>query len=97
MPCTLSDQRSRAVQQQDGHAASVAAPLLQHAQPVFLRQANVQDHCVVRLAVTKEVTFLPVKSRIHHVPGIAQRRRKLRIEVTIIFNEENSHVACLRT
>ena len=54
---------------------SGAAPLLQHADAVHLRQADVEDDHVVGLGVAEEVALLAVEGGIDGVAGVVQSRR----------------------
>ena len=75
-------------QDQHRHLAVVAAPLLEHAQAVFLGEAEIEDDGVVGLGIAEEVPLLAVKGGIDRVARIAQRRYELTVEVWIVFHDE---------
>ena len=75
---------------QHGHGASLAPPGLQHRDAVHLRQADVQHDGVIGLAVAEEMSLLAVERAVDHIAGIGQRRRKLTIEVGIVFDDEKA-------
>ncbi len=54
----------------DGHVALGAAPLLEHADAVHLGQAGVEDDEVVRLGLAEEEAVLAVESGVDGVAGI---------------------------
>ena len=70
--------------------ATVASPSLEHGNAVHLRQADIQHDRVIRLAVAKEMSLLAIKRAIDHVTGVGQRRRKLAIEIGIVFDNEKA-------
>ena len=77
-------------QDQDRHRAAVAAPGFQHRDAVHLRQADVEHHGIVGLAVAEEMALLAVEGAIDHIAGVGQRRRQLTIEIRVIFNNEQA-------
>ena len=56
---------------QHRHRAPVAAPRLQHRDAVHLRQADIEHHGVVGLAVAEKMPLLAVEGAIDHIAGIA--------------------------
>ena len=75
-------------QDQDRHGAAGAPPRLQHRNAVHFRQADVEDHGVVGLALAEIMAFLAVKSAVDDIAGVGQRRRQLPIEIGIVFDNE---------
>ncbi len=73
------------------HLALGAAPLLEHADAVHLRQADVEDDDVVGLGLAEEVAFLAVEGGIDGIAGIGERRDQLAIEIAIILDDQNAH------
>ena len=55
---------------QDRHAASVAAPGFQHRDAIHLRQADVEHDGVIRLAVAEEMPLLAIEGAIDHITGV---------------------------
>ena len=78
-------------QQDDRHLAVAAAPLLEDGDAVHFRQADVEDHDVVRLGIAEEIALLAVRRRIHRKTCIPERRCKLAIQVPIILDDERAH------
>ena len=60
-------------QKQHRHGAPVAAPLLEHGEPVEPRQADVEHDRVVGFGVAEEMPLLAVEGVVDDVAGIAQR------------------------
>ena len=75
------------------HGAPGAAPGFQHRDAVHLRQADIEDHGVVRLALAEIVPFLAVEGAVDHVAGFGERGRQLPIEIGIILDHEETHEA----
>ena len=73
------------------HLALGAAPLLEHADAVHLRQAGIENDQVVGLGLAQEVALLAVEGRVDGVAGIGQRRHQLTIEIAIIFHDQDAH------
>ena len=68
-----------------------APPLLQHADAVHHRQADVENNGVVRFGVAEKVAFLAVLGRVDDVAGIGERGNQLAIEVGIILDNQQTH------
>ena len=75
----------------DRHLALGAAPLLEHADAVHLRQADVEDDDVVGLGLAEEVALLAVEGGIDGVARVGQRRDQLAIEIAIILDDQDAH------
>ena len=73
---------------QHRHLALVAAPLLEHAQAVLLRQAEIEHHGVVGLGVAEKMPLLAVEGGIDGVAGLAQRGDELAVKVRIVLDDE---------
>ena len=50
-----------------------AAPFLEHAEPVHLRQADIEHHRVVGLGVAEEMPLLAVEGDVDGIAGLGQR------------------------
>ena len=72
------------------HLALGAAPLLEHADAVHLRQAGIEDDDVVGLGLAEEVAFLAVEGRIDGVARVRQGRTQLAIEIAIILDDQDA-------
>src|ERR1700741_3252975 len=79
---------------QDRHHPLIAAPGFQYRNAIHLRQADVEDDCIVGLAVAEEMPFLTVEGAIDDISGIAQRSGALTVEIRIVLNDKQAHV-CL--
>ena len=76
----------------DRHVAVGAPPLLQHADAVHLRQADIEDDDVVRLGLAEEIAFLAVGGEVDGIARIGQRGHELALEIGIILDDENTHL-----
>src|ERR1700728_4219913 len=56
-------------QNKDRHRTPVAAPGFQHRDAIHLRQADIEDDRIIRLAVAKEVAFFTIERAIDHISG----------------------------
>ena len=72
------------------HLALVAPPLLEHAQAVFLGQAEIEHDGVVGLGIAEKMPLLAVERGIDGVARIAQRGDELTVEVWIVLDDEKS-------
>jgi hypothetical protein len=75
-------------QDQYGHLAVIAPPLLEDRETVFLRQANVEDDRVVGLRIAEEVTLFAIERRIDGISCVAKRGDELTIEIWIVLYDE---------
>ena len=75
---------------QDRHGAAGAPPGFQHRDAVHFRQADIEDHRVVGLALAEIVPFLAVESAIDDIAGIGQRGGELPIEIRIVLNNKKA-------
>ena len=75
---------------QDGHGAAGSTPRLEHGESVHLRQADVQDHGIIRFALAEIVPLLAVEGTIDRIAGIGESRRELPIEIRIILDHEET-------
>ena len=73
------------------HLALGAAPLLEHADAVHLRQADIEDDDVVGLGLAEEVALLAVEGGVDGVAGVGQRRDQLAIEIAVILDDQDAH------
>src|SRR5262245_10886258 len=78
-------------QDDHGHVAAGATPLLEHADAVDLGQAGVKDDNVVGLGLAEKEALLAVECGIDGIPGIGQRRNQLAIEIAVIFEDQYAH------
>ena len=74
-------------------ARPVAPPGFQHRDAVHLRQADIEHHRVIGLAVAEEMPLLAIEGAIDHVAGIGQRRGQLAVEVGIVFDDQKAQVS----
>ena len=81
---------------QHRHRAPVAPPGFQHRNAVHLRQADVEHHRVVGLAVAEEVALLAIEGAVDDIAGVGQRRGELAVEIGIIFNDEQAQAGLRR-
>ena len=79
----------------DRHLALGAAPLLEHADAVHLRQADVEDDDVVGLGLAEEVALLAVEGGVDGVAGIRQRGDELAVEIAVILYDKDAHFPSL--
>ena len=79
---------------QHRHLAFVAPPLLEHAQAVFLGQAEIEHDGVVGLGVAEEMPLLAVEGRVDGIARIAQRGDELAVQVWIVLDDEKSQSRC---
>jgi hypothetical protein len=75
-------------QDQHRHHASAAAPGFQHRDAVHLRQADIEDDGVVRLALAEVMAFLAVERPVDGIAGVRQRAGELAVQVRIVFNDK---------
>src|SRR5262249_39271827 len=78
-------------QQQDRHGAPRPPPRLQHRDAVHLRQADVEDDRVIRLAFAEVMAFLAVEGAVDHVARVRQRGRELTVEIGVVLDDQESH------
>jgi hypothetical protein len=78
-------------QNNDRCLALGAAPLLEHADAVHLRQAGVEDDDVIGLRLAEEESFLAVEGGIDGIAGVGERRDQLAIEIAVILDDQNAH------
>ena len=65
--------------------------MLEDGDAVELRQADVEDHDIVRLGVPEEMAFLAVDGGIDGVARVRQGRDQLAIEIAIILDDQGAH------
>ncbi len=70
------------------HYAPVTPPGFQHRDAIHLRQTDVEDDGVVRLAVAEEMSFLAVKRAVDDVTGVGQRGGELAIKIGVVLDDE---------
>ena len=76
---------------QHRHGAAGAPPGFQHRDAVHLRQADVEDHGVVGLALAEVMPLLAVERAVDDVAGVGQRGRELPVEIGIVLDDEEPH------
>ncbi len=91
MPATLSLQRSRAVRISTGILRPSRRQLLEHADAVHLRQADIEDHRVIGLGIAEKMPFLAVEGLVDDIAGIGQRLDDLAVQVLVILDDEYPH------
>ena len=74
-----------------GHVALGATPLLEHADAVHLRQAGVEDDDVVGLGLAEEEALLAVEGGVDRIARIGQGRDQLAIEISIVLDHQYAH------
>src|SRR5687768_1799995 len=75
---------------QHRHRASGPPPGFQYRDAVHLRQADVEDHGVIRLGIAEEMALLAVEGAVYHVTRIGQGGGELTIEVRIILDNKKA-------
>ncbi len=78
-------------QDQHRHRSTGLAPGLQNRNAVPLGKADVEHNCVVRLGVAAEPALLPVERPVDGVARGLQRGRNLAVEISIVFDNQQSH------
>ena len=69
----------------------LAAPLLEHAQTIATRQAEIQDDGVIGFGLAEKTRLVAIVAEIGHKAGQAQLFRQLACQDLFIFNYQNSH------
>src|SRR5215471_3413181 len=77
-------------QDEDRHGPAGAAPGLEHRDAVHLRQTNVENDRIVRLALAEKMAFFAVERAIDHVACVDERGRKLPVEIGIVLDDEEA-------
>src|SRR3546814_11322684 len=49
------------------------APLLEHAEPVHLRQADIQHHRIIGFGIAEEVPFFTIEGHVDGIAAVGQR------------------------
>jgi hypothetical protein len=75
-------------QDDDRHLAALAPPGREHADPVDLRQAEIQDGGVVGFGVAEELALLAVERAVDGVAGMLQGGDDLLVEDPVILDDE---------
>ena len=73
------------------HLVAFPAPGFQNADPIHNRQAQIQDHTIIRFRIAQEVTLFAVGGIVDHIAGIGQGVDQLPVDIGIIFNDEYAH------
>ena len=76
---------------QDRHRPPRLAPGLQHRDAVALGQADVEHDRVIGLGVAEEPALLAVEGAIDRVAGRFERSGNLAVEITVVFDNQQSH------
>ena len=81
---------------QHRHVAPLGPPALEHREPIYHRQAQVQHHGVHGLGVAQELRVAPVVSFVHGVSRALQRGAQLGAQLRVVFYKEDAHERWLR-
>ncbi len=79
-------------QHQDRHGLAARPPGGDDRGTVLLRQAEVQDHGVIRLGLAQELALLAVHGAVDRVSGALECGDDLAIEVAIILDDKQPHL-----
>jgi hypothetical protein len=91
MPATLSLQRSRAVSIRTGMPLASGTPFLDDGDAVHDRQADIEDHRIIRLGFAQIMAFLAIEGLVDHITRLLQGVGKLPVEIDIVFDHQNAH------
>ncbi len=90
-PLNLLVQLAAGGQYQHRGIDPLAAPLLQHAQAIATRQAEIQDDGVIRFGLAEKAGLVAIVAKVGHETGQTQLFGQLARQGLLIFNYQNSH------
>jgi len=70
---------------------ALAPPAFENADPVHLRQADVENHRIVGLGIAEKVSLLAVEGAVHHVAGALEGLVELAVEVRVVLDDQEAH------
>ena len=90
-PLNLLVQLTAGGQHQHRGVHPLATPLLEHAQTIATRQAEIQNDGIIGLGLAEKTRLVAIVAEIGHKSGQAQLFRQLACQDLFIFNYQNSH------
>ncbi|MOA09220.1 hypothetical protein D3C78_1290360 [compost metagenome] len=96
-PADTLFQRVTRGQDQHRHILPGLTPLAQQIQPVQPRQAEIEDHRIIRCTVQGVLTDDAIGKPVEVKPQLGQARLDAITDQFVVFNQQNSHALSLWT